>query len=213
MVKNFEDIRNTYHEAYAFKSKDGFFTDFTVRVNKNIALIYGRKEEDYIKVSLKILDRIDWNKDTKSYGGCLCGFYDLEKNELMLSSVWNSLLQTIVCFPYNPKVYEKKNKGFFVLLEMKELNEKGDILRKANLNSNYAEILKVYGIDTETVTLDEDGSINCGEHGNWTFGNHYTPSSGVADFIIAYQTRKEEKTRTAWRLVNGKLEFLERKNV
>jgi len=82
-------------------------------------------------------------------------------------------------------------------------------MRKLNMNPDFVEIMEAYGIDTSKVSLNENGTINCGEHGNWTCGNHYD-DNGISDFVIAYQAR--ETTKSSWRLADGKLEFLCRIN-
>ena len=75
-------------------------------------------------------------------------------------------------------------------------------MNKLNINSKFIEIMKAYGIVPNDVTVNENGSINCGEHGNWTYSSSKE---------IAYQTR--ETTQSSWRINNDKLEFLERKNI
>lgn len=75
-------------------------------------------------------------------------------------------------------------------------------MKKLNMDRNFVEILKTYGIDTDNVSLNKDGSINCNEHGNWTYSSSKE---------IAYQNR--ETTQSSWRMNDNKLEFLERKNI
>lgn len=83
-------------------------------------------------------------------------------------------------------------------------------MEKLNLDPKFEEIMKAYGIDTDVVTLNKNGSINCGEHGDWSCGNHYN-ESGVADFIIAYQVIDNRKS--SWIFKNNKLEFVQRINL
>lgn len=75
-------------------------------------------------------------------------------------------------------------------------------MKKLNMDGKFVKIMEAYGIDTDSVSLNKDGSINCNEHGNWTYSSSKE---------IAYQNR--ETTQSSWRINNDKLEFLERKNI
>ena len=70
------------------------------------------------------------------------------------------------------------------------------------MNGKFVKIMEAYGIDTDSVSLNKDGSINCNEHGNWTYSSSKE---------IAYQNR--ETTQSSWKINDDKLEFLERKNI
>lgn len=75
-------------------------------------------------------------------------------------------------------------------------------MKKLNMNGKFVKIMEAYGIDTDSVSLNKDGSINCNEHGNWTYSSSKE---------IAYQNR--ETTQSSWKINDDKLEFLERKNI
>lgn len=70
------------------------------------------------------------------------------------------------------------------------------------MDGKFVKIMEAYGIDTDSVSLNKDGSINCNEHGNWTYSSSKE---------IAYQNR--ETTQSSWKINDDKLEFLERKNI
>jgi len=75
-------------------------------------------------------------------------------------------------------------------------------MKKLNMDGKFVKIMEAYGIDTTNVSLNKDGSINCNEHGNWTYSSSKE---------IAYQNR--ETTQSSWKINDDKLEFLERKNI
>ncbi len=75
-------------------------------------------------------------------------------------------------------------------------------MKKLNMDGKFVKIMEAYGIDTDSVSLNKDGSINCNEHGNWTYSSSKE---------IAYQNR--ETTQSSWKINDDKLEFLERKNI
>lgn len=66
-------------------------------------------------------------------------------------------------------------------------------MNELNINPNFKEIITSYGIDINNITVDKDGSLNCSEHGNWT----YSSSKDVA-----YQTNGN--LESSWILNNGK---------
>lgn len=106
--------------------------------------------------------------------------------------------------------YKSKSENDFIGAKLLYDKEKDEDMKRLNLNPQYEEILKTYGVDINTITLNKNGSINCGEHGDWSFGNHYD-GFGVADYIIAYQTK--DNFKSSWVFKDNKLEFFQRINL
>lgn len=83
--------------------------------------LIGVEMKDFEEVNVEIINEIDLNADAHAYDGQLCGFYDFAKEDLSGSYIYNSFMQTQVCFPYAPESYHSK-RGLFVLLNVTPTN-------------------------------------------------------------------------------------------
>jgi len=116
-MKNIPDMINGKFVFFAIEEK-GVFKYFCEKKPKGpAAMLYGYKPKDFIKVEVKIKGVADLNK-MNSFNGKYCGFYDKRKEDLAGAYIFNSLIQTAVCF----SSYPKKEHGEFVELEV----QKGD---------------------------------------------------------------------------------------
>lgn len=105
-------------EFYAVK-EDGKFNHFYKTIHPAICNLIGKSIDDFRAVDVTIEDEINLDRDAHFYNGVLCGFYDFEKDELSGAYIYNSFLQTQVCFPYSPETYHQKS-GLFVTLKVTE---------------------------------------------------------------------------------------------
>lgn len=109
-------LKNKTFPFYAAR-ENGRYNHFYKNICASLCSLVGRKEADFSKITVVISGEVDLTQDAHFYDGQLCGFYDFEKEELSGSYIYNSFLQTQVCFPYAPESYHSK-KGLFVTLEV-----------------------------------------------------------------------------------------------
>lgn len=114
-------MRDRIFYFYAIMGSRGY-QHFYTNLHPAICSIIGHKIEDFVRVKVTIKDEIDLDADSSIYNGVYCGFYDFKKDELSGTYIFNSLLLTQVCFPYELKKYHRES-GLFVTLSVEEVAE------------------------------------------------------------------------------------------
>jgi hypothetical protein len=102
---------------YAVKKSDRYHYFCNKKPDQTVASLYGYNQEDFVKLSIEIIEEISIN-DMEKYQGVLTGFYDIIRDELSGAFIFNSLVQTSVCF----ETYPTKEYGSFVKLKLNVLD-------------------------------------------------------------------------------------------